>query len=74
MVLLQTSPESPEIFRLIHRINLGEPTADLKKAALAAGVSEEDFQAFLVYGSGKMKGSYDTNICISLSFQKLHKH
>lgn len=53
VVLLQTSPESPEIFRLIHRINLGQSPADLKKAALEAGVSEDDFQAFLVYGSGE---------------------
>ena len=53
IVLIQTSAESPQIYRLIQAINSQEPVADLKKSALASGkVTEEDFQAFLVYCSG----------------------
>lgn len=52
IVLLQTSPESPQIFRLIQKLHLGQSTEELKAAAIKAGLTEEDFQAFLVYGSG----------------------
>lgn len=43
IVLVQTSPESPLIFALIQKIFANEPIADLKKSALAAGVSEDQF-------------------------------
>jgi dipeptidyl-peptidase-3 len=52
VVLLQTSPEAPEIFRLLHRINISEDTESLRKAALSVGVTEREFKAFLIYGSG----------------------
>lgn len=42
--LFQTSPESPLIFSLIHRIvSTGESVEEWKKRALERNVSEEDF-------------------------------
>jgi len=52
VVLFQTSPESPDIFRLIHTINTAESVESLKEKSLAAGLSETEFTAYLIYCSG----------------------
>jgi len=52
IILFQTSPESPDIFRLIHALNCGESIASLKEKSLAAGVTDTEFNAYLVYASG----------------------
>lgn len=49
ITLVQTSPESPLIFALLHKIFLSESIQDLKKSAITAGVSEDEFTvSFLI--------------------------
>ena len=50
--LLQTSPESPGIFRLIHKINMAQTVEEFRVACMAQDIPEVDFQSFLVYSSG----------------------
>jgi len=52
VVLLQTSQESPDIFRFIHRINTKQEVETLKTAALNVGLTEQEVTAYLVYNSG----------------------
>ena len=48
IVLLQTSPESANIFRLIHQINMAEDVESLRASVVGKnGVTDEDFQSFL---------------------------
>ena len=55
IILLQTSIESPDIFRLIHKINLAESADDLRKSSLENGVNEVEFRDYLAYCAGTSK-------------------
>ena len=51
---MQSSPESPLIFSLIHRIFHQESVESLKTSAIQNGTSDEDFTVncgFLIYDS-----------------------
>ncbi|KAI4887872.1 hypothetical protein NFI96_015080, partial [Prochilodus magdalenae] len=52
VVLLQTSPESPTIYVLLQKVFRKQPPAQLEAVATAAGLSSEEYQAFLVYAAG----------------------
>uniref|UniRef100_A0A8C2WVZ5 Dipeptidyl peptidase 3 n=1 Tax=Cyclopterus lumpus TaxID=8103 RepID=A0A8C2WVZ5_CYCLU len=51
-VLLQTSPESADIFVLLQRIFRKQTPAQLEQVATTTGISSEEYQAFLVYAAG----------------------
>ena len=78
-MLLQTSPESPHIFRLIHNINTSQDLASFKAAALEAGVTEEEVAAYFIYCSGfyANMGNYkslgDSKFVPNLPVEKLEK-
>lgn len=51
IAVVQCSPEAPLIYALLHRMLAIEPADTLRQSALAAGVSADDYTAFLVYAS-----------------------
>uniref|UniRef100_A0A8C1NYL8 Dipeptidyl peptidase 3 n=1 Tax=Cyprinus carpio TaxID=7962 RepID=A0A8C1NYL8_CYPCA len=52
IVLIQTSPESANIYVLLQKIFRLQAPQQLEAAATAAGLSAEEYQAFLVYAAG----------------------
>lgn len=80
MCLVQTSPESPKLFGLLHRLFSSETLSILKQKAAGNGVTEEDWEDFLQYCAcflGNL-GNYlsfgDTKFiprCISSSFRSI---
>jgi len=77
VVLLQTSPESPDIFRLLLRIARAEEPSTLRAACLAAGLEDREVTAFLVYCSGFLanmgnyKGFGDSKFVPNLPVERL---
>ncbi|KAG8437876.1 hypothetical protein GDO86_008539 [Hymenochirus boettgeri] len=52
IVLFQTSPESPAIYILLNRLFRSQDHKELKGVALGQGLSDEQYQAILVYTAG----------------------
>ncbi|KAL6589980.1 hypothetical protein ACP70R_050178 [Stipagrostis hirtigluma subsp. patula] len=75
IVLLQTSPESPIIFTLLHKIYSAESIEELKKKALST-LSEEELKAIFAYScgflcnSGNYKGFGDSKFIPNLPVEK----
>lgn len=52
VVLIQTSPESAKIYVLLQKMFRAQTPLQMLETATAAGLSEEEYQAFLVYAAG----------------------
>uniref|UniRef100_A0A2K6LE27 Dipeptidyl peptidase 3 n=1 Tax=Rhinopithecus bieti TaxID=61621 RepID=A0A2K6LE27_RHIBE len=78
-VLLQTSPEAPYIYALLSRLFRAQDPDQLRQHALAEGLTEEEYQAFLVYAAGVYSnmGNYksfgDTKFVPNLPKEKLEQ-
>ncbi|XP_029029652.1 dipeptidyl peptidase 3 isoform X2 [Betta splendens] len=77
VVLLQTSPESANIFVLLQRIFRKQKPEQLEQVAAEAGLNSEEYTAFLVYAAGVYAnmGNYksfgDTKFIPNLPKEKL---
>jgi len=77
IVLLQTSPESTDIFRLLHKINTAEDVEQMKATAIKAGLTEQEVTAYLVYCSGfygnmgNYKGFGDSKFVPNIAVDKM---
>ncbi|XP_025104635.1 dipeptidyl peptidase 3-like [Pomacea canaliculata] len=77
IVLVQTSPESPGIFLLLQKTFRSQSLQDLRSTALSNGVTEDEFQAFLVYAAafysnmGNYKSFGDTKFIPNMPQEKL---
>ncbi|KAK1150919.1 dipeptidyl peptidase 3 [Acipenser oxyrinchus oxyrinchus] len=74
-VLLQTSPESPAVYVLLQRLFRAQPPSELQ--SLATSLTDEEYQALLVYAAGVYAnmGNYksfgDTKFIPNLPKEKL---
>ncbi|KAM8940170.1 dipeptidyl peptidase 3 isoform 2-T2 [Pelodytes ibericus] len=79
IVLFQTSPESPGIYILLNRLFRAQGPAKLQGVALKQGLTEDEYQALLVYAAGFFAnmGNYksfgDTKFVPNLPKGKLEK-
>jgi len=79
IVLFQTSPESPDIFLLLHSINTAETIENLKKNVQELGLTKEEFTAYLLYCSGvygnmgNYKGFGDSKFIPDLEVEQFEK-
>ncbi|KAM8969325.1 dipeptidyl peptidase 3 [Sarcophilus harrisii] len=79
VVLLQTSPEAPHIYALLSRLFRAQDPEQLKECALKEGLTEDEYQAFLVYTAGiyANMGNYksfgDTKFVPNLPKEKLER-
>ncbi|XP_072277429.1 dipeptidyl peptidase 3 isoform X1 [Pyxicephalus adspersus] len=79
IVLFQTSPESPAIYVLLNRLFRAQEPSVLHGVALCQGLTEDEFQALLVYAAGFFAnmGNYksfgDAKFVPNVSKEKLEK-
>uniref|UniRef100_K7F547 Dipeptidyl peptidase 3 n=1 Tax=Pelodiscus sinensis TaxID=13735 RepID=K7F547_PELSI len=79
IVLLQTSPEAPAIYVLLSRLFRAQDPNKLGELACSAGLTDEEYQAFLVYAAGVFSnmGNYksfgDTKFVPNLPKDKLQQ-
>ncbi|KAG8563632.1 hypothetical protein GDO81_016156 [Engystomops pustulosus] len=79
IVLFQTSPESPAIYILLNRLFRAQEPSVLHGVAQSQGLSDEEYQALLVYTAGFFAnmGNYksfgDTKFVPNLPKEKLEK-
>ncbi|XP_028565742.2 dipeptidyl peptidase 3 [Podarcis muralis] len=77
VVLQQTSPEAPAIFALLSRLFRSQDPTQLGEVAHSLGLSDEEYQAFLVYAAafyanmGNYKSFGDTKFVPNLPKEKL---
>uniref|UniRef100_A0A8C3IJG3 Dipeptidyl peptidase 3 n=1 Tax=Chrysemys picta bellii TaxID=8478 RepID=A0A8C3IJG3_CHRPI len=79
VVLLQTSPEAPAIYVLLSRLFRAQDPDQLGELARSTGLTDQEYQAFLVYAAGVFSnmGNYksfgDTKFVPNLPKDKLRR-
>lgn len=77
--LFQTSPESPEAFVLFQKLFKGQPFDEIKSLAAESGLSEEEFQAMMIFiagfysNMGNYKSFGDTKFVPNIPKDKVEK-